>query len=72
MTTKGTFTKPVYGVILQVWHSSHITNVINPTLVATHKKKLYKLEGELDALQMDNNGNSQGILDNDRVSLVNV
>ncbi|KAG0025518.1 hypothetical protein BGZ81_007105 [Podila clonocystis] len=39
-----------------VWHSSHIINVINPTLVATHKRKLYQLNGELDPLQMDNNG----------------
>ncbi|KAG0036876.1 hypothetical protein BGZ82_003499 [Podila clonocystis] len=41
---------------LSVWHSSHVINVINPTLVATHKRKLYQLNGELDPLQMDNNG----------------
>ncbi|KAG0089499.1 hypothetical protein BGZ92_004692 [Podila epicladia] len=39
-----------------VWHSSHIINVINPTLVATHKRKLYQLNGALDPLQMANNG----------------
>ncbi|KAG0352457.1 hypothetical protein BG005_008125 [Podila minutissima] len=39
-----------------MWHSSHIINVINPTLVATHKRKLYQLNGALDRLQMANNG----------------